>query len=205
LAPCGEYLFDYRNASLLPWLLDNFVLSNTTLLAAGGVISGLFLDDYWCSPPPPEFNNSRPHNETYCSNPAPGPSETLLGCVADLGLQPADIYDLTIGWQKALESMQSAVLSAGGYTWSLMPGQKDANAQPVIVNSTNCIKWLTRATSSAGCQALQQAPLLAGLSYNGTLESFPWLQQQLAAFLLMRGPYAWLGWGDWGLEWYSPH
>ena len=45
------------------------------------------------------------------------------------------------------------------------------------------------------------APYLAGLSYNGTLNEFPTLMQQLAAFLLARGPYAYLGWGEWGMVW----
>jgi len=47
------------------------------------------------------------------------------------------------------------------------------------------------------------APLLAGLSYNDSLKEFPFLVQQLVAFLLMRGPYAYIGYGEWGMVWPS--
>jgi hypothetical protein len=40
--PCGEYLFDHRNASLTRWLLDVY-------LADPAFVDGYFIDDYWRS------------------------------------------------------------------------------------------------------------------------------------------------------------
>ena len=53
-----------------------------------------------------------------------------------------------------------------------------------------------------GCGATPEyvdAPLLMGLTpgKNITADPLPFLQQELAAFLIMRGPHAYLGWGEW--------
>jgi hypothetical protein len=46
--PCGEYLFDHRNGSMLrDWLLNEFI--GGPLGLGNAAISGLFLDDFWCS------------------------------------------------------------------------------------------------------------------------------------------------------------
>ncbi len=188
--PCGEYLFDHRNGSqLTEWLVHKYIVSNTAL--GSSAISGLFIDDFWCS--------LMINSTDACTDPAPGPSEADNNSAVDMGLSNQTLLAISEGWLKNMEVIQQAIIDAGGYTWSLMPGQSNANAMPVIVNSTNCLGTLQN--SSFYPSAYQNAPLLAGLSYNSTLNSFPFLQQQLAAFLLMRGPYAYIGWGEWGLSW----
>jgi hypothetical protein len=69
------------------------------------------------------------------------------------------------------------------------------------VDAGNCAAVLL-----AGCGAgaiWQRAPLLLGLNPSGgnATAPFPALAQSVAAFLLMRGPYAYMGWGQWGMEW----
>jgi hypothetical protein len=44
---------------------------------------------------------------------------------------------------------------------------------------------------------LQQAPFIAGLTFNDTSL---W-HTQLAAFMAVRGAFAWLGWSQWGMVW----
>jgi hypothetical protein len=188
--PCGEYLFDYRNGSQLTnWLLENYIMSATAL--GSKAVSGLFIDDFWCSL---GMNSTQE-----CNDPVAGPSEIDPNSQADMGLSNQSILEVTEGWLSAMELAQEAILSRGGYTWSLIPGQANANAQPLLFNSTNCVSLLRNASHSF--QQLQDAPVLVGLSYNSTLGGFPWLQQQLAAFLLIRGPYAYIGWGEWGMWW----
>ena len=57
---CGEYIFDHRNGSMLQnWLVDEYI---------GGAdgtgnknISGVFIDDFWCSDPAPPLLPSVPY------------------------------------------------------------------------------------------------------------------------------------------------
>lgn len=188
--PCGEYLFDHRNGSqLTEWLLKHYILSPTAL--GSDAISGLFIDDFWCSL---DVNSTQD-----CNDPVPGPSEIDSNSQMDMGLTNRSVWEITTGWLHNMERIQEAIVETKCYTWSLIPGQANANAMPVIVNSTTCLGTLRNASQAP--EVYQQAPLIAGLSYNSTLEIFPWLQQQLAAFLLMRGPYAYIGWGEWGMWW----
>lgn len=189
--PCGEYLWDYRNGSqLTEWLVKNFILSDTAL--ASPAVSGVFIDDFWCS--------LRDNSTTECNDPVPGPSEIDPNSQLDMGLSNESLWEITENWLKTMELAQEAILAAGGYTWSLIPGQANANAMPVIINATTCTGALRNFTLDPS--ATQEAPLIYGISYNSTLQTFPWLLQQLAGFLLMRGPYAYIGWGEWGMWWY---
>jgi len=101
-----------------------------------------------------------------------------------------------------MTAAQAAVLKAGGYTWSLLPGQDNANAQPKMIAQGKACETAVR----EGCSfssLWQTAPLVMGLTpgKNLTENPLPWLEQELAAFLLMRGPHAYLGWGEWGMSW----
>jgi hypothetical protein len=50
LNPTGEYLWDHRNGSMLrDFLIDEHILGPTGV--GNGDISGLFIDDFWCSGP----------------------------------------------------------------------------------------------------------------------------------------------------------
>eukprot|EP00122_Pirum_gemmata_P006129 Pgem_evm1s5597 len=95
--------------------------------------------------------------------------------------------------------MQREVLKHGGYTWSLISHQVNANAHPEIFNSTHpraCISQLKKACRE---DSPYQQPYLFGLQVNNS--HLINLKNDLAFFLLARGPYAWLGWGTWGMTW----
>eukprot|EP01103_Thecamoeba_quadrilineata_P004919 TRINITY_DN14791_c0_g1_i1.p1 TRINITY_DN14791_c0_g1~~TRINITY_DN14791_c0_g1_i1.p1 ORF type:complete len:454 (+),score=61.54 TRINITY_DN14791_c0_g1_i1:37-1398(+) len=190
--PCGEYLFDHRNGSLLTeWLIKDYILSDTAV--GSPFIDGLFIDDYWCSD---IINGSQ-----NCTDPVQGPSEIDPYSQIDMGLSDEDIADITEGWLYNMKQVQSAILSAKGYTWSLMPYQANANAQPLVLNQSICHSVLNFA-----CQVpnpFEDAPLLSGITLNTSSDSnlFPFLVQQVAGFLLMRGPSGFIGYGEWGMEW----
>jgi hypothetical protein len=47
----------------------------------------------------------------------------------------------------------------------------------------------------------QSVPLMFGLHPGNDTVPLPFVEQDIAAFLLMRGDYAWLGYGVWGMSW----
>jgi hypothetical protein len=185
--PCGEYLFDHRNGTMLTdWLLNEYILSETSV--GSPYVDGLFIDDFWCSN---IINGSQ-----QCTDPVQGPSEINQYSQIDMGLSDQDIADITKGWLSNMELVQEAILKNNAYTWSLIPGQANANAQPLIVDQKSCLQWMNQTCNPSN--PFIDAPLLAGITYqNGT----PFIEQELASFLLMRGPYAYIGFGEWGMVW----
>jgi hypothetical protein len=187
--PCGEYLWDHRNASLRPWLISTLV----DPIRNDG-ISGWFVDDFWCA--------DRINGSGACTDPVQGPTEIDAHSQADMGLSDADIADITTGWLATLTAAQEAVVAAGGYTWSLIPGQDNANAEPRVVPQAAGECAAALAAACAPGAPWQSVPLLAGVHVgSNSSDPLPLLTQDVAAFLLMRGPWAWLGWGAWGVVW----
>ena len=70
---------------------------------------------------------------------------------------------------------------------------------PNLISNVTCAAALKAACPATGQPApFQKFPALFGLKPgpSGALEQ---LTEDLAFFLLARGPYAWLGWGTWGM------
>ncbi len=192
--PCGEYLWDFRNGSALV----DFLVGEHLLGAAGlgsPDMDGLFIDDFWCSD---RLNGT-------CSDPVQGPTEVDAHNQADMGLADADVDALTAGWLDAFTAAQAAILAAGKWTWSLAPGQANANAMPTLLPAAadGCAATVRPACAGGAAAPLwRDGPLLFGLTPGETdATSLPQLDADLAAFLLMRGPYAYAGWGVWGMSW----
>ena len=197
LLPCGEYLFDYRNGTQLQdWIVNELILGETAIGAPE--VDGLFLDDFYCSDLLcKEDPRGRP---CPCSDPVQGASEIDLHQQADMGLSDEDIRDITLGWERAMAAVQRAILKAGAYTWSLMLGQANANAYPQMLsaNASKCSIALRDACQPSS--SWQTLSVLFGVTVaNETL--MPQFEQDLAFFLLARGNYSWLGWGQWGMTW----
>lgn len=190
--PCGEYLFDHRNESLREWLVAQ-VASPSAL--GDAAIDGLFLDDFWCSDLLCAADPSVAGCP--CSDPVQGPTEIDAHSQADMGLSDEDIRELTLGWNQTMGQVQKAVLSHAGYTWSLMLGQQNANAMPRLLSRETCATALRGACDAAS--DWQRHAILFGLRTNGS--ALVQLTQDVAFFLLARGPYAWAGWGVWGMTW----
>jgi hypothetical protein len=188
--PCGEYLWDHRNGTMLrDFLVNEYILGPHS--AGNEAIDGLFIDDFWCSN---AINGS-------CGDPVQGPSEIDRNSQVDMGLSDDDVSAITRGWLQTQTAVQSALLAAGKYTWSLLPGQNNANASPKMLDSSNCAAMLEPACSSEA-SPYASAPLLFGLTTSqNKSDPLPQLNTDIAAFLAMRGPYAYAGWGQWGLSW----
>jgi len=162
----------------------------------GPAVDGLFIDDFWCA--------SLVNGSGACTDPVQGPTEIDAHAAADMGLDDAAIAALTAGWLETMTAAQAYIVAAGAYTWSLVPGQDNANAQPRLLGSSPeaCSAFLAPACGGASVSPWEAAPLLMGLTTSGNAsDPLPQAAQDVAAFLLARGPHAWLGWGQWGMVW----
>ncbi|KAJ9455680.1 hypothetical protein DIPPA_19595 [Diplonema papillatum] len=177
--PCGEYLFDHRNGTML----RDFIV-NDLIMGPNGVghpsVEGMFLDDYWCS---------RLLNNSGCN----GPSEIDGNNQADMGLSDQDILAITNGWLETMTAVEQAMRDAKAFTWWFFPGQDNANATPLSLYPSNCAEVVGKAVSE---NTYQDLPLLLGLE-----TSLNQVEQEIAAFLIMRGPYAYVSYGTWGATW----
>ena len=79
-----------------------------------------------------------------------------------------------------------------------MYGQGNANAEPEHLDAATCAEALRAACTPDS--KWQQHTMLFGLSHdaNHTLSQ---LAEDVAFFLLARGPYAYVGWSSWGMGW----
>jgi len=194
--PCGEYLFDHRNGTqLTDWLIENHI-TNVESGIGNPNIDGMFMDDFWCSNLLCE-ENPNSGLPCPCTDPVQGASEVDAYQQADMGLSDEDIKDLAIAWDENMEAIQKAILDKGGYTWSLIHGQSNANASPQLLSQDMCADLLR--TACVVDSEWQVSSKLFGLTIVDNEPSQ--VEEDVAFFLLARGPYAWLGWGTWGMTW----
>eukprot|EP01061_Rhynchopus_euleeides_P026720 TRINITY_DN43531_c0_g1_i1.p1 TRINITY_DN43531_c0_g1~~TRINITY_DN43531_c0_g1_i1.p1 ORF type:complete len:453 (+),score=152.80 TRINITY_DN43531_c0_g1_i1:179-1360(+) len=186
--PCGEYLWDHRNGTMLRDFLINEVILGASSVGHPD-IDGLFIDDFWCS--------SLVNGSHACTDPVQGPSEVDSHNQADMGLSDNDVRDITEAFYVTMTAAQEAILKAKAYTWSLFPGQQNANAMPELNSKAKCAANMR---SWCGSHPWEELPLMFGLNM-GTNHTLPSLEADLATFLLIRGPYAYLGAGIWGMSW----
>lgn len=192
--PCGEYLFDHRNGTMLrDWLIKEHIGGSMGLGSPS--VDGVFMDDFWCSN---RLCAADPSIKSCpCSDPVQGPTEIDRKSQFDMGLSDVDIEDITIAWNQTMTAVENSILERNDYTWWLMAGQANANAMPTLLRRETCASQLREACQPGAIWQLE--PRLVGLSVNGT--QLTQLEQDVAFFLLVRGPYAWLGWGVWGMTW----
>ena len=229
--PCGEYLFDHRNGTMLrTWLIEEVLLGPTGI--GHKYVDGVFLDDYWCS----DLLCSQSNNDTNmgcpCNDPKQGPTEiNQYAAIDDIGLSDIDIMDITLEWNKTMNLAMQKILQRKAYTWSLMDGQQNANAQPYLFNLLPSIAYdnndddndnnnndndnrnsNNNKISERCIEILEDAcrddsdwqlkPRLFGFTVNAT-SNYRLSQFELdwSFFLLVRGNYTWAGYGIWGMTW----
>lgn len=177
--PCGEFLFNLSDAALREWYANEYVLGPQSM--GSGVVDGFFFDDAWRDSPSSGSNACD-------GSPVGGPSEVDSFCVADMGLRQADTTALTAGWAANLAAAHAAVNAAGGFNWNQF-SQLGAPANTTAA----CTQFFSAACGPAG-QYLRE-PLLFTFSEGPgrTFSPLPAFESDLAAFLLIRGPFAWLG------------
>ena len=169
---CAQYFFDLRNASLRAWLASDYILGPTGL--GHPSIRGFFFDDLW-------YRN--------------GPGDMPPGVVpAACNLSAADVADLEAASVLTLAMINNATVRAGGFNWQQLAPIPEypntaANAQQ------NCAPFMARFCGANS--STQSAATLMVLSRPNASAFWPlpFPAQDTAQFLLVRGPFAWLGYG----------
>ena len=180
--PCGEYLFSHTNASLRAYLVNEVVLGANGL--GNPNISGMFFDDGWTDSPAPILPWEP--KEGYCDHsPIGGPTEENFWCTADMGLTQADTTAISAAYGETLGLVARTVVAAGGFFWQ---GLTETSLPAPSAGVAACAAWFSRADELRGCAYMHEV-------YNATQRPLPAVSEDLAAFLIMRGPYAWLGYG----------
>ncbi len=179
--PCGEYVFDHRNSSLSDWLVQEFLLGATGL--GSEFVDGYFLDDGWDAWAPGQ------HGSWGCNgNAVGGPTEMTVNCTADMGLGSAEIKDITNQWHTNMITAKAVAVAAKGFSWQLLL------TASTPIKGAQCEAFFRRACAphSQEYDSALMVPFApeGGKSPDGRAPNF---LADLATFLLIRGPHAWIG------------
>jgi hypothetical protein len=180
--PCGEYLWDHRNSTLRAYLLNEVVLGANGL--ANENISGFFFDDGWSDSPQPILPWEP--KEGFCDHsPIGGATEENLYCTLDSGLTQADTTAMKREHDETMSLVFDSVIAAGGFAWQALaqtslPGPTDGVAA--------CDAWFSAAHELGRCAYMHEV-------FNATQRPLVAVDEDLAAFLIARGPFAWIGYG----------
>jgi hypothetical protein len=172
----GEYLWNHTNGSMLTdFFVSEFIGGEQGM--ASPFVDGFYIDDRWS---------------------ARGPSEENRSAVSQCGMSAADVAAMTTAWSANMAAAQTAIINAGGFNEQLMLGEyhvHEAARVPPCADFMRdaCKPNATIATSAMmfGYTQVSESPHKPFLP-NGSLPAF---EQDLATFLLVRGPFAWLGYG----------
>lgn len=190
--PCGEYLWDHRNGSMLEdFLINDFVLNPRTGLRNPN-IDGFYFDDGWTNKPSPVPPWAPPTYKQCNMWKTGGATEEDYYCIEDMGLSQGDVDAITAGHAALMGKVADAILSNDGFGWPyLTPRIGGLPSLDLNDPRPTCAKHLRE-----GCAG---AYLNETLMFEFTRKTFhdafplPFVTQDLAQFLLVRGPYAYLG------------
>ena len=135
-------------------------------------------------------------------------------------MTPEDIQDMMANWRKTMDTANNAVIDAGGYTWRLFYNNWTCAQAPF--KKHECEEYMTEVCSPeapmeknalfygfsgmTGCSGPNANDSSRNEALPGFVPSLPLSSnpldhdpiidklQHLASFLLIRGPYAWIGW-----------
>ena len=180
--PCGEYLWDHRNASLRAYLLNEVILGKNGL--ANAAVDGFYFDDGWVDTPAAILPWEP--KEGYCDHsPIGGATEEDYFCTADMGLVQADTTAITAGHGATMQLVAQTVVAAGGFFWQ---GMTQLSLPAASEGVAACKAYFARAEELSHCVYMQQVT-------NATQRPLPAVSEDLAAFLILRGAHAMLGYG----------
>ena len=113
-------------------------------------------------------------------------------CRGDLGLCVADVANLATAWQRNIMAIEQATRAAGGFLVQMFT---DGNHVEHHGSSRSCDQFFSGACSKGSMQ--HAGPLLWGAQGNVSRPgAAPDFLEQLAGFLLVRGPYAYFSPAD---------
>jgi len=185
--PIGEYLWDPRawnvsinGQTLGQWFINDYIFDST----GGGnpKVSGFFFDDEWSA--------------------KSGPSEFERHAVEDLGLSTSDLHTIAAAYESNMKEVYNTVIAKGKFAWQLLWtgqgtrfGERASTCPKPLVTQQSCAARLRELCSEKSPS--QSRFMMYSFSPGGCHGdlSLPQFEQDLANFLLIRGPYAALGHG----------
>ena len=183
-APCGFYLWNHSSTAIVHgqsfqhWFVHSYMLNKVGL---SNLVSGFFWDDFWPSPGQkfPDASSGHVANDT-------GLNVDLIGWES-----------ITNSYHQNMDVLRTETLKLGKFAWQLMwTGKQETSVggtvpPPVVVEET-CATQL-RALCNATSAPQTRAMMFALNTPRGDPSKLLSLKQDLANFLLIRGPFAWLG------------
>ena len=182
--PVGEYIFDPRSVNvsvhgqtLLEWFIEDYLFGPTG--AGNAKIGGFYFDDHWLPT---------------------GPSEMNRHAAEDMGLTQDDLDELMDAFTWQMDQVYATILKRGKFTWNQFWNGSPERTQwidcpaPMVAQKT-CAADVRALCSAASLS--QSVAMLYGFSpgCGGSDSNITDPDTDIAAFLLTRGPYAWLGHG----------
>lgn len=191
--PSGEYLFDFRNASARGYIIEDMLGPSCF---GNDNVSGVYLDDYWINTQQSVHPDWNQPPWGYCDHSITGgPSEIQLNCSQDMQLTQNDVNGIYSGWQTSMNAIYNAMGDAGVFAYQSFsfistPGssssiQSSLQSACAAGNSSNYY-------NSPIMHTFTTPPSCCPATRNTTLLQF---NEDLAFFMLVRGPSAYLGYG----------
>ena len=169
--PCGFYMYNHSAAEVTVkgQTLREWLIESYVFANSDG-IDGYYFDDYW---------NDRRHPVT---------EDYAKGMVEDVGLSEQQLHDITVAYNATIMELYKRTLARGKIAWQMCYGGSVFETHAQKVTKKNCAASLRRhcaADSPTQTRAYLAAPR------SSTMQTV----QDLVNFLLIRGPYAWFGYG----------
>ena len=161
------------------WFIDSYVLDS---IGMSPDVAGFFFDDFW--------------------SPSGNMGDNTNGAIKDMGLTPADLLQLTASYTANMAALRVRLLAAGKFAWQYLwtGGAADAKGDTCpgpLVRPATCAADLRALCNASSPQYQQRAMMYAFSPGKCAMDpsALPEFEQDLAGFLLTRGPFAWLGHG----------
>jgi len=189
--PCGEYLWDHRNGSMLRnFLINEFILNNKTGLGNANV-DGFYFDDGWTNKPaavPPWAPPSYKQCDMWSTG---GATEEDYYCIVDMGLSAEDVEGIKAGHDTTMTDVFNAIENNNGFSWQLLTeraGSLDLE-DPRKTCTANMRSWCSSSSP------LLTETWMFGMTRKTFHDPFPlpFPKQDVAQFLLARQDYAYIG------------
>jgi hypothetical protein len=177
--PCGFYVFNHSSDVVVhgQTFRDWFVTSY--MLNAVGMsplVSGYYWDDYFS--PSGDMGDNTPN------------------ATQDMGLTPADLQQLTDSYRANMAVLTNATIASGRFAWQLFLQMRVSNATCAADLRTYCAASSPTQSRATLFLLSQQSPAWTGVD----------VVNDISNFLLVRGPFAWLGltWMGCSRDWRTP-
>jgi hypothetical protein len=165
-APCGQYVFDFRNTSFQDWFVDHYIINHATILHQPRAIGVGWLDDMMT---------------------LDGPTELDPNFLNDTGLTPAETASSVVAFNKTMTRMFDKLVEMGGFAWQLADEHWHLVRKTPPDECTAILREWCVPDPPFWRKAHFYRVSASQVTTNAT--------DFTAEFLLTRGPYAWLGFG----------